>query len=107
MKIGNISTVTKTYLSTKGNEFTIVSLELLEIPEDRKDFYKPRMCGTISHKHIDGNGKLNRVLNLASLCIGQTVDDAIQSRENVEEIAGMTEAEIIEHFKAKFALETR
>jgi hypothetical protein len=61
MKIGKISEVTKIYHSSKGNDYCLVSVELLEIGEDQKDFWNPVMYGTINWKFIDNNGKLNRM----------------------------------------------
>lgn len=53
MKINKIYTVTDTYRSSKGNEYTIVAVELTDISEEQACWYKPTMYGTISHNDID------------------------------------------------------
>lgn len=101
MKIGNINQVTKVYRSSKGNDYCLVSVELLEIGEDQKDLWNPVMYGTINWKFIDDNGKLNRILNLGSMSLGKTVAEAIQRREDMEATDGMSLEEIVEYFKSK------
>ena len=56
MRIGEIKTITRDYRTTKGNLYQIVSVEMLDIPEDMQSLYKPVMYGTINHSYIDGNG---------------------------------------------------
>ena len=103
MKIGEIKTVTKTYRTKKGNAYQIVAIELLDIPEDMKPFYNPVMYGTINHKYIGVDGKLNRILNLASMSVRDTIQHAIEAREDAEACDGMTVEELIAYFKEKAA----
>lgn len=103
MKIGEIKTVTKTYRTKKGNAYQIVAIELLDIPEDMKPLYKPVMYGTINHEYIDTDGKLNRILNLAGMCMRDTIPNAIEAREDGEACEGMTLEELIAYFKEKAA----
>lgn len=101
MKIGKINQVTKVYHSSKGNDYCLVSVELLDIAEDQKDLWNPVMYGTINWKFIDNNGKLNRILNLGSMSLGKTVAEAIRRREDMEATDGMSLEEIVEYFKSK------
>ena len=103
MKIGEIKTVTKTYRTKKGNAYQIVAIELLDIPEDMKHLYSPIMYGTINHKYIDKDGKLNRILNLASMSTRNTIQHAIEAREDVEACDGMTVEELVTYFTEKAA----
>lgn len=103
MKIGEIKTVTKTYRTKKGNAYQIVAIELLDIPEDMKPSYKPVMYGTINHEYIDTDGKLNRILNLAGMCMRDTIPNVIEAREDGEACEGMTLEELIAYFKEKAA----
>lgn len=101
MRIGEIKTVTRDYRTTKGNLYQIVSVEMLDIPEDMQSLYKPVMYGTINHSYIDGNGRLNRILNLAQICIRDTISHAIEAREDVETCDGMTVEEIAAYYAEK------
>lgn len=105
MKIGEIKTVTKTYRTKKGNAYQIVAIELLDIPEDMKPLYKPVMYGTINHEYIGTDGRVNRILNLASMSIRNTIPDAIEAREDAEACDGMTFEELIAYFKEKAAVD--
>lgn len=78
MRIGEIKTVTRDYRTTRGNLYQIVSVEMLDIPEDMQCLYKPVMYGTINHEYIDANGKLNRILSLAKMCIRDTIPHALK-----------------------------
>lgn len=103
MKIGEIKTVTKTYRTKKGNAYRIVAIELLDIPEDMQHLYNPTMYGTINHEYIDKDGKLNRILNLASICVRDTIPNAIEAREDAEACEGMTLEELVTYFTDKTA----
>ena len=103
MKIGEIKTVTKTYRTKKSNAYQIVAIKLLDIPEDMKPFYKPVMYGTINHEYIDTDGKLNRILNLAGMCVRDTIPNAIEAREDAEACEGMTLEELVTYFMDKTA----
>lgn len=100
MKIGEIKTITKYYRSGKGNEYQIVRIELIDIPADMRDLYGEVMYGTINYKYITDN-RLNTPLNLASMCIGKTIPEALERRNDFEECEGMTMKEIVEYFKVK------
>ena len=100
MKIGEITTITKHYISGKGNEYQIVRIELIDIPEDMRYCYDEVMYGTINYKYITDN-RLNTPLNLASMCIGKTIPEALERRTNFEDCEGMTMEEIVEYFKVK------
>ena len=100
MKLKNIQVVTDLYHSSKGNDYCIVKLELDDI--DEKSSYKPVMYGTISYKDFDhASGRLTRKLNLFSVCLGKTISDAIQEREDCEAIEGKSLEETIEYFASK------
>lgn len=102
MKIGKIYQVTKIYHSSKGNDYCLVGVELLEIGEDQKDMWNPVMYGTIAWNDIDKETRrLKRILNLGSMSLGKTVAEAIQRREDMEAIDGMSLEEIVEYFKSK------
>ena len=103
MRIGEIKTVTRDYRTTRGNLYQIVSVEMLDIPEDMQCLYKPVMYGTINHEYIDANGKLNRILSLAKMCIRDTIPHAIEAREDAEACDGMTLEEIVAYYGEKFA----
>lgn len=100
MKIGEIKTITKHYRSGKGNEYQIVRIELIDIPADMRYVYDEAMYGTINYKYITDN-RLNTPLNLASMCIGKTISEALERRKDFEECEGMTMKEIVEYFKVK------
>ena len=101
MTIGNeITVVTQLYHSKKGNDYKLVRLDLIDIPEDMRDMYNPQMYGTINYEFLT-NGKLNTPLNLAAMAIGKTVYEAIERREDVEAIEGMSMEEIVEYFRKK------
>lgn len=101
MKINKIYTVTDTYRTSKGNEYTIVAVELTDISEEQEFMYKPTMYGTISHKDIDENGKLKKIYTLAKMSISESIAGAIRYREMMEETKEMNEQELIEYFKAR------
>ena len=100
MEIGEIKTITRHYRSSKGNEYQIVRIELIDIPADMRYLYDEAMYGTINYKYIT-DGRLNTPLNLASMCIGKTIPKALERRKDFEECEGMGIEELIEYFKTK------
>lgn len=102
MEIGEIKTITKHYRSGKGNEYQIVKIELIDIPADMRYLYDKAMYRTINYKYITDN-RLNTPLNLASMCIGKTIPEALERRKDFEECEGMGIEELIEYFKTKNA----
>ena len=100
MEIGEIKTITRHYRSSKGNEYQIVRIELKDIPADMRYLYDKAMYGTINYKYITDN-RLNTPLNLASMCIGKTIPEALERRKDFEVCEGMGIEELIEYFKTK------
>ena len=85
MEIGEIKTITRHYRSSKGNEYQIVRIELIDIPADMRYLYDEAMYGTINYKYIT-DGRLNTPL---------------ERRKDFEECEGMGIEELIEYFKTK------
>lgn len=101
MKIGQIYTVIDTHRTNKGNEYTVVAIELDDIPEEQKFMYYPRMYGTINKKDIDENGKLKNIYTLAKMSISESIVGAVRYREMMEETEGMNKQELMEYFKVR------
>ena len=106
MKIKSVITVTKHYLSQKGNDYQIVRIEFDEVPESLQATHSNPMYGTINYKYITDE-KLNTPLTLASMCAEDTISKALIRRTDMEECEGMTLEEIYEYYKAKYAKEQK
>nr|DAI29760.1 MAG TPA: hypothetical protein [Caudoviricetes sp.] len=100
MEIREIKTITKHYRSAKGNDYQIVRIELIDIPDNMHGLFSGTMYGTINYKYITDD-RLNTVLTLGSMCVDETIPGALERRKDVEECEGKTIEEIAEYFMTK------